>query len=313
MVQENDKKINTSKIRKATRQKAKLRIGLAGTAGSGKTYSALLMASGIAPWSKIVLIDTENGSGDLYAHLGEYNIYPLTAPFSPEKYVQAIKECESAGMEVIIIDSVTHEWEGKGGCLESNELLGQSKFKGNTWAAWSVTTPRHQKFLEAITTANAHVITTVRSKSDTIQTEDKKIKKVGTKEIQREGFEYELTVSFTIDRDRHYATASKDRTSIFIDSDPFIISKETGQILLEWCEQGIEPLLSPEEKAEAELKALRVELSTVFYKLAKKKGWDQETMDKNWIAVTGGHIEKLSANSLTIFINGLKEKLNKKS
>src|SRR5947209_2788964 len=125
----------TLTLRKATRQQTKIRIGLSGPSGSGKTYSALLLASGMAPWEKIAVIDTENGSADLYSHLGGYSVITLTAPFSPERYIEAIEECQKAGMEVIVIDSVTHEWEGKGGCLESNELLGQTKFKGNVWSA----------------------------------------------------------------------------------------------------------------------------------------------------------------------------------
>jgi len=226
-------------LRKATRKKAKLRVGLSGPSGSGKTYSALLLASGMAPWEKIAVIDTENGSGELYSHLGPYSVITLTAPFSPERYVEAIKACEEAGMEVIVIDSITHEWDGKGGCLEFNDLTAQTKFKGNTWAAWSVTTPKHQKLIAAITASICHIITTARSKTDTIQTEDKKIKKVGLKEIQREGYEYELTVNFTLDRDGHYATASKDRTSIFIELDPFVVSEFTGQTLLAWANEGI--------------------------------------------------------------------------
>ncbi len=227
-------------IRKASRQKAKLRIGMSGPSGSGKTMSALLIAKGIMGGSldKVVIIDTENRSADLYSHLGPYGVIPLEAPYTPERYIEAMDACEKAGIEVVIIDSASHEYEGKGGIHESNELLGQTKFKGNNWAAWSVTTPRHQKFLEAITTSKMHVITTVRTKTDTIMTEDKKVKKVGTKEIQREGFEYELTLNFNLDRDKHYAIASKDRTSLFSEVDPFIITEATGKTLKEWSDGG---------------------------------------------------------------------------
>lgn len=231
----------TSLLHTAERKKAKLRIGLSGPSGSGKTYSALLLASGMAPWDKIALLDTENGSGELYAHLGPYMVGRIDAPYTPEKYIEAIKECERAGAEVIVIDSTSHEWDGKGGCLEINELIAKTKFRGNTWSAWSETTPRHQHFIEAITTSPCHIITTARSKTETIQTEDKKIKKVGMKDIQREGFEYELTSSFNIDRDKHYAVASKDRTGIFIDLDPFVITAETGKTFLQWANSGAEP------------------------------------------------------------------------
>lgn len=223
-------------IRKAARRQARLRIGVSGPSGSGKTLSALYLGKGLCgDWKKICLIDTENGSGDLYSHIGEYNVITLQAPFTPERYIQAINAAVGGGMEVVIIDSVSHEWDGKGGCLEINELIAGSKFKGNTWAAWSETTPRHQKFIEAITTAPVHVITTARSKTDTVQ-EGGKVKKVGLKEIQREGFEYELTLNFNVARDRHLATASKDRTSMFIAADPFVISEETGQMIKKWNE-----------------------------------------------------------------------------
>src|SRR5688500_5846514 len=110
-----------SNLRKATRQKAKIRLGLSGPSGSGKTFTALLIASGMTTWDKIALIDTENGSCDLYSNLGDYSVLPISAPYTPEKYIQALKECEAAGMEVIIIDSITHEWSGKGGCLDIHE------------------------------------------------------------------------------------------------------------------------------------------------------------------------------------------------
>lgn len=248
-------------IRKAARQKAKLRVGMSGPSGSGKTLSALLLAKGIVQGrlEKVTIIDTENGSADLYSHIGGYNIISLQAPYTPEKYIEALEACDKAGMELVIIDSVSHEWDGKGGLLESNELLAQTKFKGNTWAAWSVTTPRHQRFLETIVGSKMHIITTARSKTDTIQTEDKKIKKVGLKEIQREGFEYELTLNFNIDREGHYAVASKDRTGIFSERDPFIITEETGKTLLEWAESGTEsaPEIVNKDQIEAEEKVAK--------------------------------------------------------
>lgn len=226
-------------LQKAERAQAKLRVGVNGPSGSGKTYSALLLAYGITnDWSKIVVIDTENNSASLYAHLGEFNTLNLDAPYSPERYIEAIKACEDAGMEVIIIDSTSHEWEGSGGCLQINEKLAATKFRGNTWSAWSETTPRHQNFIHAITASKAHVITCTRNKIDTVMTEDKKVKKVGTKEIQREGFEYEITLNFNIDRDTHHAIVSKDRTNLFESQDPFIITTETGKQLVEWAQSG---------------------------------------------------------------------------
>lgn len=136
-----------SKLRQATRQKAKIRLGLSAVAGGGKTMSAILIAKGLCngDLSKVALIDTENGSGDLYAHLGNYSVLPIEADYTPEKYIEAIKECEKAGMEVIIIDSITHEWDGKGGILDiSNSMT------GNSYTNWAKITPRHQAFIDAI-------------------------------------------------------------------------------------------------------------------------------------------------------------------
>src|SRR5678815_2808400 len=145
-------------LRKATRKKAKIRLGLSAVSGGGKTYSAILIAKGLCgDLGKVAIIDTENGSADLYAHLGGFNVVTLTAPFTPERYIEAIKSCEKAGMEVIIVDSISHEWDGKGGCLEIVESL------GGKYQDWAKVTPRHQAFLEAIIHSSAHIITTAVS------------------------------------------------------------------------------------------------------------------------------------------------------
>lgn len=229
-------------LQKATRKKSKLRLNISGPAGSGKTYSALLMAKGlIGNWEKIAVIDTENGSASLYDHLGSFQTIDMQSPFTPERYIEAIDVCIKGGMECIIIDSSTHEWNGPGGCIEINEHLAQSKFKGNTWSAWSQTTPRHDAFVQKVLQCPVHVITCTRSKMETVMTDDKKVKKLGMKDMQREGWEYELTVSLNIDRDTHTAQASKDRTELFEGKDPFVITEATGALIRNWCEQGIEP------------------------------------------------------------------------
>lgn len=248
-------------IQKAQRKQAKLRIGLSGPAGSGKTYSALLLARGLTTdWSKIIVIDTENNSGSLYSHLGDYSTIDLQAPYSPEAYIEAIKAAEDAGFDVIIIDSITHEWDGKGGCLEINEKLASAKYKGNTWSAWSETTPRHQRFIDAIVQSKCHVITTVRNKIETVMGDDKKVKKVGTKEITREGFEYELTVNFSVDREGHLVIASKDRTELFIHRDPFVISQRTGEELKAWNESGAVDTTAMRKEVFAQYRRLGIDL-----------------------------------------------------
>ena len=227
-------------LKKAQRKQVYLRLNLSAPSGAGKTYSSLRLAYGMTnDWSKIAVIDTENGSASLYSHLGDFNVIDLTPPFSPERFIEAIEACEKGGMEVIIIDSSSHEWSGAGGCLEINEKLAAAKYKGNTWSAWNETTPRHDRFVNKVLQTRAHVITCTRSKTETVL-DGNKVKKVGMKDIQRDGWEYELTVSLNIDRDTHMATASKDRTRLFYNADPFIITEETGREVKDWCESGVE-------------------------------------------------------------------------
>lgn len=247
-------------LQKATRKKVKLRLGLSAVSGGGKTYSALLLAKGlVGDWDKICVIDTENNSASLYSHLGEFNTIELTAPYTPERYIQAIKACEDAGMEAIIIDSITHEWDGKGGILEIH-----SSMTGNSFTNWASLTPRHQKFIDAILQSKCHVITTVRRKTEYEMIKDgtkTKVEKAGLKEVTREGFEYELTVNFNID-EKHNCTASKDRTGLFMDKPFFTITEETGKIIKQWCETGIEaaPVQQPTIQANSNAEAMNINL-----------------------------------------------------
>ena len=160
---------------------------------------------------------------------------PVAAPFSPEKYIEAIKTCEKAGMEVLIIDSITHEWDGKGGCLEIVESL------GGKYQDWGKVTPRHQSFIDAIIQSSCHVITTVRRKQDYEVIKDGngkiKVEKSGLREITREGFEYELTINLELDT-KHNATVSKDRTGLFMDKPAFVPTEKTGELIQQWCDQG---------------------------------------------------------------------------
>jgi hypothetical protein len=133
-------------LRNAERRQAKIKMGLQAPSGAGKTYSALLLAYGlINDWSHIAIVDTENHSADLYAHLGNYQVLALEQPFSPERYIQAIEVCEKAGMEAIIIDSISHEWEGVGGILDIHGAM-----MGNSFTNWAKVTPRHNGFVQKI-------------------------------------------------------------------------------------------------------------------------------------------------------------------
>jgi len=230
-------------FQKAMKKRAKLRLALSGPSGSGKTYGALMIAAGLG--GKIAVIDTERGSASLYSDLVEFDTLEIAPPFTPERFIEALQAAASAGYNVCVLDSITHEWDGAGGCLEINETIAHSKFKGNTWAAWNETTPRHRAFLDAILQAPMHIIATMRSKTETVQGDDKKVKKLGMKAIQREGAEYEFTVVLDLEHEKHYAIGSKDRTRLF--TEPHVISQETGKRLLAWLDSGQALRLSESE------------------------------------------------------------------
>jgi len=221
-------------LRQSERKRAKIKMALQGASGTGKTYSSLLIAQGLAnsDLSKVAIIDTENGSADLYAHLGNYNVLTMSPPFTPENYIKAIEVCENAGIEVIIIDSISHEWD---------ELLDfHSKLAENSFTNWAKVTPRQKAFVDKILQANAHVIATMRTKQDYVlnQKDGKYIpEKVGLKSVQRDGLDYEFTLVFDIDI-KHFVVSSKDRTGLFMGKPEFQISELTGKLILDWCNSG---------------------------------------------------------------------------
>lgn len=229
---------------KASRKRSKLRLLLASPAGGGKTTAALAIASGLG--GRTALIDTERGSASLYSDQFTFDVLDLSPPYNPERFIEAVKAAEAAGYENLIMDSISHEWDGSGGVLEINELLATSKYRGNTWSAWSESTPRHRAFLDAILQCNMHVIATARSKTETVQGDDKKVRKVGMKIEQRQGLEYEYTIVFELEHASHLAVATKDRTRMF--SEPHLVTAETGRKLLAWLDGG-----SVETVSEAEL------------------------------------------------------------
>jgi hypothetical protein len=224
-------------IRRAERKKAKLRLGIAAPSGAGKTYSSLLLAFGLG--GKIGLIDTENGSGDLYAHLGEYDIISIKAPYTISKYLEAIRAFEDAEYNTIIIDSLSHAWSGDGGLLDKQGKITDSG-KKNSFAAWRTITPEHNALVEAMLKSPCHVIATMRSKQEyVLETNERgqqQPKKIGMAPVQRDGMEYEFTVMLDIDIN-HIASASKDRTDLY-DGRFFKINQDIGRELLNWLETG---------------------------------------------------------------------------
>lgn len=222
-------------LQKASRKKASIKMSLQGPSGSGKTYSSLLLAYGLCnDWSKIVVIDSENYSSELYSHLGSYNVLQLSAPFTPEKYIQAIEACGQAGMQVIIIDSISHEWEY---ILEAHASL-----PGNSFTNWQKIGLRHKAFIQTILGSKAHIIATTRTKQDYVlnNLNGKMVpEKVGLKAVQREGLDYEFTLVFNLNI-KNNAKASKDRTGIFFGQPEQKLGIESGRAIYNWCNAGAE-------------------------------------------------------------------------
>lgn len=237
-------------FKRAERKQVKLKLWLFWPSGSGKTMSALKLARGMVDdRSKVAVIDTENWSASLYADIWGFDTSVLVPPFSPERYIEVIKEAYRAWYEVLIIDSVTQEWKGKWWILDMKESM-----TWNDFAKRGQLTKEHNKFWQAILQVPIHVIVTGRTKEEYAMVTGTdwrlKVEKAGTNIEQRDWVEYELTVAFTLDI-KHNATSSKDRTWLFMDKPWFVMSEETGKILKERCDLWITPE-EDENKAESE-------------------------------------------------------------
>lgn len=247
-------------FKRAVKSQAKARIGLIGPSGSGKTYTALLLAQAMG--ERIAAIDTEHGSASKYADEFEFDTLEL-ANFHPQNYIDGIKAAGQAGYDVIIIDSLSHAWAGSGGALELADK-GALKYSGNRFAAWRDVTPLHNQLIEAMLSSPAHVIATMRSKMEYIQTQDSKgktiIRKVGMAPIQRDGMEYEFDIVGDLDID-HNLIISKTRCRAL---DGVVINKpgkELAETVKAWLSDG-EPLPDkPTEAQTARMMALVNELS----------------------------------------------------
>lgn len=227
-------------LKKAERKHAKLRLALTGPSGAGKTFSALILARN---FGRVAVIDTERGSASLYAHLCDFDTIELDPPYTPERFLEAMKLVQNGGYDICVIDSITHEWNGVGGCLELVDTLAAAKYRGNTWAAWNDVTPRHRLFMDMLNQIPMHIIATMRSKTETAQIEEgnkKKVVKLGMKSEQRDGSDYEFTTVLDLVHDGHFALASKDRTELFNGS-PEVITDATAKKLIGWLNSGVDP------------------------------------------------------------------------
>lgn len=227
---------------KAQRQRVFLKVAVTGPSGSGKTYSSLRLGFGLAGKDgKVAFVDTENGSGSLYADLGSYDVMQITVPYTAQKYIAAIKDAVAAGYQVVIIDSLSHAWAGEGGILD--QKTARDARGGNSFSNWAEASKPHEMLKNAVLHEPIHVIATMRSKQDYVMEQGQGGKqtprKVGLAPIQREGMEYEFTTVFDVDM-THTAATSKDRTGLFTDE----IGQMTeghGERLRKWLSGGVEP------------------------------------------------------------------------
>jgi hypothetical protein len=192
-------------FQQAIKQEAKLRLAIAGPAGSGKTYTGLSIAVPLAQGGKIAVVDTEHGSASKYADLFKFDVMEMFPPFHPDRFIEAIKEAQNAGYAVIVLDSLSHEWSGTGGILEVIDNFAAQSNSKNTFAAWKKGTPLQNKLIDTIIGCNIHVIATLRTKQDYVIEPDERgkmtPKKIGLAPVQRDGFEYEFDVVMNMDND----------------------------------------------------------------------------------------------------------------
>lgn len=192
-------------FKKAVKHDARLRMSISGPSGSGKTWTALTLATRLAGNEPFAVLDTERGSASKYADDFSFDVMELDT-FDPRNYVKAIHEAEEAGYTVLVIDSLTHAWNGTGGLLDIVDAIAKRKYGNNTFAAWKDATPIQNALIDAITSAKVHVIVTMRSKQEYVLEKDERTgktapKKAGMAPIQRDGFEYELDVAVDMDID----------------------------------------------------------------------------------------------------------------
>ena len=229
-------------FQKAEKKKSWLRLGIAAPSGGGKTYTSLRIATGIAKeiGSKIAVIDSEKGSASLYADKFEFDVLELETPYTVDKYVDAIKSAEKAGYKVLLVDSMSHAWKR---ILEEIELLTNTKYKGNSYRAWSEGTPMYEKLVDTMLSFKGHILMTSRSKTEYAQEKDGNgrtvINKVGLGVQNRADFEYECTMFLEGTHD-HYFTFSKDRTGKYQDQIIHKPDEKLGQELVAWLNSGVE-------------------------------------------------------------------------
>ena len=245
---------------KAVRSAAKLKFGVQGPSGSGKTLGALHLARSIVgPEGRIAVVDSENETASLYSDRVDFDTLSIKPPYLSSKFEQAIMEAVEGGYDIVVLDSISHQWMGEGGILSRKEAL--DKQGGNSFTNWATFTPEQEKFKAAIANAPIHLIATLRSKQEYVMEENARgksaPKKMGMAPIQREGMEYEFSIVFELQMS-HRASVSKDRTGLFASDNVLydLTDKAMGKTITTWLKTA-KPLPTREEIAADAERVLR--------------------------------------------------------
>ncbi len=230
------------------------RLALCGPTGSGKTFSALRIATGmLLDGGTIAVIDSERRSASKYADLFQFDVMELET-HSPMAYVAAIKDAAKAGYPVLIIDSLSHAWMGKDGALEQVDKIAKRSQSGNSFVAWRDVTPMHNELIDTILNYPGHAIVTMRSKMEYVMEDNGKGKKtpvkIGMAPEQRQGMEYEFDVVGDMNFDNEIII-SKTRCPKFkglILREP---GEDFGRSFLEWLNAGKDVVAYVKEESDA--------------------------------------------------------------
>jgi DNA polymerase III delta prime subunit len=243
-----------SMFQKAQKQQLKARVAFVGPTGSGKTWTALEWARTlVGPTGRIAVVDTENSSAAYYSDRFDFDVAPVGEPYEPHRLTAIIKEAAKEGYDAIVVDSLSHFWEGEGGVLDIADAAGQ-RSGGNSFAGWKTATPQLRNLIDVLRSVDMHVIVTMRSKMEWVLEKDERTgktspKKIGMAPVMRQGVEYEFTAVVDMDLE-HRGAVTKSRCSEIAD----VIMQphragETAEVFGRWLDSGEK--LAPRDDVDA--------------------------------------------------------------
>lgn len=279
-------------FRPAVRENVSLLIALAGASGSGKTYSALRLAKGLAPTGKIAFIDTEARRGLHYADQFDFMHADMRPPFRPENFIAGIRAAEKAGAEVVIIDSFSHEYDGEGGIMDWADELAEKGVKspGN----WKDPKLAHKKMMNALLQCRASLIFCLRADEKIEITKENgrtQVRPLGWMPICEKRFMFEMTASFTLTPDKPGMPQfnlphklQRQHRGMFQEGVP--ISEESGRALAEWARGG-EPITPPRTESATTHPTATLDARAATFEAALRGSVDLPTLTRTWQRASG--------------------------